>query len=493
MEASTKRIIKSLKPVKPQAELPKPTEENQHVLDLMLKTKKNLNLRCLAGTGKTTMFEMIERAIPQQPILYIVFGSKNQKEAKEKMLSTTDPRTFNSVGLECWQGNFAKDKKVTWNDKKNREILKALIQASSRRIQQELWDVYFEVIAAVEMAKSIGYVPDGGKWPDAIRLADRNELASKLDEKPDSLVFELTDEVLNRSIQASYAGSCDFNDQVYMPALFCGTYPRPDLMFLDEEQDANPVNLQLLKRFGKGRLVGAGDECQNIYGFRGASSDAMAEAAAHWDMTECTLSISFRCPERVVEYARWRAPHFRWIKPGGHVERLEGLEYRDFVDGAAVICRNNAPLFKLGMSLLQNGRSVTVAGSDIGPKLVGIMRRLGDEDTPRSHVLSLIEDWRQEKLENESKSADDLADCMKVFATYGDSLGLAMKYVEHLFSQRGTLKLLTGHKSKGLEYDTVYLLDTWLLREDLQDQNLRYVMQTRSANALYEIETKDIR
>src|SRR6516225_6706807 len=80
VQESTKRIIKSLKPKTPKAELPKPTEENQHVLDLVTSTSDNLLLRCRAGTGKTTMFEMIEKAIPQQPILYIVFGTKNQKE-----------------------------------------------------------------------------------------------------------------------------------------------------------------------------------------------------------------------------------------------------------------------------------------------------------------------------------------------------------------------------------------------------------------------------
>jgi hypothetical protein len=490
LDATAKRIIKSLKPKIPKAELPQPTEENQHVLNLVTSTSDNLLLRCRAGTGKTTMFEMIERAIPQQPILYIVFGAKNQKEAKEKMLSTTDPRTFNSIGVQCWQGTMTA--KVSLNDKKCREILKTLIENSPKRVRRELWDVYFDVIGAVAMAKSIGYVPQN-KWPDAIRLANRTELAAKLDSPPDDLIFELTDEVLNRSIAAAYSGSCDYNDQVYMPALFCGTYPRPDLTFVDEKQDANPVNLQLLKRFGPGRVIGAGDECQNIYGFRGASADAMAEAQAHWEMTECKLSISFRCPEKVVEYARWRAPDFRWIKPGGHVERLPNLGYKDIIENSAIICRNNAPLFKLGMQLLQNGRSVTVAGSDIGPTLKGIMRRLGDDDTPRSRVLGLIEDWRQEKLNNESKSADDIADCMKVFATYGSTLGLAMKYVGHLFAQTGTLKLLTGHKSKGLEFDTVYLLDTWLLKEDLQDQNLRYVMQTRSANELYEVNTQDIK
>lgn len=82
---------------------------------------------------------------------------------------------------------------------------------------------------------------------------------------------------------------------------------------------------------------------------------------------------------------------------------------------------------------------------------------------------------------------------MLVFAEHGDSLGQAIAYAEHLFQQSGSIKLITGHKSKGLEFDRVFLLDTFLLKKDEQDQNLRYVMQTRSQNELYEIDSDAIK
>lgn len=121
------------------------------------------------------------------------------------------------------------------------------------------------------------------------------------------------------------------------------------------------------------------------------------------------------------------------------------------------------------------------------------MRKLGDATLDRRATLSAIEDWREARLVAGSKSAPDLADCMRVFAEHGDTLGAAISYAEHIFAQRGTIRLLTGHKSKGLEFDDVYWIDPDLCdpaRE--QDNNLRYVITTRSQNKLTKLDSSDI-
>ncbi len=52
---------------------------------------------------------------------------------------------------------------------------------------------------------------------------------------------------------------------------------------------------------------------------------------------------------------------------------------------------------------------------------------------------------------------------------------------------------MTGHKSKGLEFNTVYHLDPWLIGDDEQELNLKYVIGTRSADSYFEINSGDIR
>ena len=175
------------------------------------------------------------------------------------------------------------------------------------------------------------------------------------------------------------------------------------------------------------------------------------------------------------------------------MESLREMVPSDFGGNSTIICRNNAPLFRGAMGLLIAGHSVSVSGSDIGPKLIGIMKRLGPEDMGTTSLLAAIADWEAEKLDKGSTTAADLAECMRVFASHGSSLSTAISYAEHLFAQKGTIRLMTGHKAKGLEFETVYFLDPWLCREEEQDQNLRYVIQTRSMDKLFEINSRDIR
>lgn len=471
---------------------PSPTEEQSHILKLAAETSSNLMINALAGAGKTSTLEMIEQAVDVRPILYLVFNKRNAEEAEERMLSTTTVRTFNSLGHRIWAKACAKNQ-LKVDSKKSQTLLREIIdEVKDRPTKNLIWSVFWEVINAVAMAKAVGYVPEG-KYTNAQRLATRTEFHSALDEDPDDFTADLIDATLARSIKGAYEGHIDYNDQIYMPALFGGTYPRFPLVMVDEYQDLNPVNHAMITRLVKNRLVGVGDENQTVYLFRGAKRGGMAAAKAQYKMTSVDLSVSFRCPRAIVEAARWRVPHFKWIKEGGHVESLRELDGTSIPDDATIICRNNAPLFKQAMSLLASGRSVSIAGSEIGPKLVAIMRKLGDEGMSRGSTLAAIADWEAEKLSKESTTASDLASCMRVFAEHGSTLAQAISYAEHLFAQRGSIRLMTGHKSKGLEFDTVFHLDPWLCGESEQDLNLKYVITTRSKDKLFEIDSRDIR
>ena len=297
-----------------------------------------------------------------------------------------------------------------------------------------------------------------------------------------------------RSIAAAYAGSCDFNDQIYMPTLFAGTFPEFPLVMIDEYQDLNPVNHEMIRKLTKHRLIGVGDPFQSIYEFRGAESGGMARAVQTFKMTECDLSVSFRCPRRIVEHVRWRVPKFKWVKEGGEITKVQGAIWLDLIVNAPAtfICRNNAPLFKLAMRFLNEGHSVQVLGSDIGPRLIATMRKLGT-DLDRAELLAAIDSWLEAREARGSKSAKDTAECMRVFASHGQNLTQAVAYAEHLFAQKGKITFTTGHKAKGLEWSTVFHLDPWLCDDTEQDKNLRYVISTRSSDRLFEVNSEDIR
>src|SRR5882762_3004015 len=470
------------------------TDEQSTIISAAKGSGANLMIQALAGTGKTFTLEATERAVPRSAILYLVFGKKNADEAKKKMLPTTVVQTFNSCGHRIWgscrsltlQNGYGKVSKC-------RIILKDIISAAPKAYSETLWGVYHEVLAGVGLAKALGYAPDANS--NAKRLLSRTQFHSFLDETPDDLTADLIDTVLSRSIKQAYEGLIDYNDQVYMPALFGGAYPQFPLVLVDEYQDLSPVNHAFLKKLVRGRLIGVGDPWQNIYGFRGAKAGGIEEAKEAYKCEGHSLSISFRCPEAIVRNVHWHVPHFKWFSEGGAVEAPDALNATDISDSTTIICRNNAPLLSMAFKLLSSGRSISIAGSDIGPRLVGIMKKLGPPTLSQKGVMETIAEWEADRLEKESKSAVDMAACMRVFAGRAKDLDEAIAYAEAIFKQQGTILLTTGHKAKGLEWANVIHLDPWLVRTNPsdQDRNLDYVISTRSSDRLTEIDSDNIK
>ena len=467
------------------------TDEQQAIYEATASTKDNLIIEASAGTGKTYMLESLGPALKGKNVLYLVFNVRNAKEAKERMPYNYETKTLNGFGHGTWMQTIGHG--VALNKTKTKTIFKELVDEAPKSARSEMWECYDVVYHGVSMAKALGYAPPS--YPQAQALIKKGDFHAALDEVPDDLAADLIDEVLTRSIAAAYRGTIDYDDQIYMPALFKATYTKYPIVLVDELQDLSPVQHEMLRRIGANRVIGVGDTCQNIYGFRGAKTRGMEEAKARFEMKEFPLSISFRCPEAIVRHVHWRVPTFRWSKTGGHVEKPTKLANGDIPDNATIICRNNAPLLRTAFSLLRSGRSVSVAGSDIGPRVVGTMRRLGPETLGRHAVLTAIGEWLEKKLEAESRTAQDLADCMSVFAQQGDTLGDAIRYAEHIFKAEGSILLTTGHKAKGLEWPWVLHLDPWLVRgtrSDEQNQNLDYVISTRSSDRLIEIDSSQI-
>lgn len=427
---------------------------------------------------------MLEPVLPSRPVLYLAFNKRVVDEAKGRLRSTTLIKTFNGLGHGMW----GKGRTLKLDTKKTNNLFKEMVDALPKDQRNAAWDCYSAVADGVGRAKALGYIPSRHAMAEKSLVGDLTFHAS-LDETPDDLAADLIDDMLSRSISAAFKGHIDFNDQLYMPALFSSksAFSAFPTILVDEAQDLNPIQHCLISRLVTGRLIIVGDPYQSIYGFRGAKAEGMASLEADFDMDKLSLSVSFRCPEAIVRAAQWRVPHFRWFKTGGKVETLHTVDIADLPDDSVILCRNNAPLLTAAFLILAAGRSVSIVGSDIGPRIVGLMRKLGDEDQQQSTTLDAIAEWEAIRLERDSKSAADLAACMRVFVEQTSTLGTAISYAEHIFAQRGGIQLSTIHKAKGLEWSHVYFLNPNLIGHNEQEKNLRYVAQTRSADYLAEI------
>jgi DNA helicase II / ATP-dependent DNA helicase PcrA len=391
-------------------------------------------------------------------------------------------RTLNSIGHRVWQSTTRKNLRV--DTKKTSRILKSLPLLPKQK--DEFYGTLDDTYELIRAAKVQGWKPVDGGLP-------------RVDFTPTSLQERLCYETLKQTIVEAYDGVIDYDDQIYMPTLFAVTWPKFPLVMLDEAQDISPLNIMMLQKLAQQRLIAVGDSHQSIYGFRGSVSEGMEKLAETFHMRRLTLNVSFRCPRVIVSKARAHAPSMMW--PDWAQEGVFGQihEWNCGViqDGAAVICRNNAPLFKLGLMLLQKGRGVNIVGRDIGSGLTRIMGKFGPLSLTQSMVLAKITDWEKHELDRgKSKGAtSDRAACLRVFGSAAENLGGALTYAKTIFEATGPITLLSGHKAKGLEYDIVYHLDPWRIpstyaqtEEELtQEKNLAYVILTRAKHEYYEL------
>src|SRR6516162_3360379 len=475
-----------------------PTPEQKDIIDAALNTKDNLLVNALAGAAKTTTLEMICTRMPPQPVLSVAFNKRIADEMGKRLPGFVECRTLNSVGHRVWMQSITN--KVILNTKKNYEILKAQIDSLKTSERRDAYDTFPDTLKSIAKAKLAGYIPDG-KYPQAKRLTTSEPFWESIDEQGLDPDRALVDAALTESIKQAYAGHIDFDDQIYMSTLFGGAFPRFPTVMGDEVQDWSEINHAMLERLVTDRLIAVGDPHQSIYRFRGAKSSGMATLKEKFNMREMELSISFRCPKAVIRNAHFRAPHMMWPDwaKEGLVKQLGAWDAHTIKDGGAVICRNNAPLFSLAFKLLRRGRGVKLVGFDIGPNLVRTLSKLGDEALTQEQVNAAIDKWEAEQLlrSKAEGTIKDKAECLRVFSSFGPTLGAAIAYAKDLFAQSGPIQLLSGHKAKGLEWETVYHLDPWrnpsafaVTNEELeQEQNVRYVIETRAKESLYFMDT----
>ena len=159
---------------------------------------------------------------------------------------------------------------------------------------------------------------------------------------------------------------------------------------------------------------------------------------------------------------------------------------QDVPEQAAIICRNNAPLFAMAIKLLKNGRSPKIIGNDFTKGIVKKLKSLGDTSMSKKELMEETYQWRDKELlkSRNPKLIEDKTECFLIFAENAATLGGAIAYAEHILSQAGPIQLMTIHKAKGLEFDNVIFLDEFLVGDEDQDPNLRYVIITRAKERL---------
>lgn len=111
----------------------------------------------------------------------------------------------------------------------------------------------------------------------------------------------------------------DFTDLILHCLEYVPQAPgKPDLILADEAQDLDPLELQLLRKWGAaaGRLILVGDPQQNLYFWRGAQPSAFAQGKLPRGHVR-HLKQSYRVPRAVDQAAK------AWLKPQANATQVK--------------------------------------------------------------------------------------------------------------------------------------------------------------------------
>lgn len=471
-----------------------PTPEQSACVEAAQHLPNNLLISARAGAAKTSTLILIANALPSVNMLCLAFNKKIAGEMKDKLPPNCTAMTLNSLGHRAWASTIGK--RLTLKQDKCYTLLQEELERLPEIERKEIYENLGTILRAIQTAKSAGHVPDSiAETQKSERFLSDDELFEELDDIFSPVEEDIIISVLRRSILLAFEGVIDFADQLLMPTVFRAIFPPFSLVLVDEAQDLSELNHLMLKKVVRRRIIAVGDQAQAIYAFRGAHESGMEEMRLKFDMTTLSLTKSFRCPPAITEHVRWRTPDITSGNPfPGEIHKPRTWSLSDIPDDAAIITRNNAPLFGLAIQFLKAGRYPNLWGNDIGRGLMKVMEKLGAPSMKQSAAMEALATWQDaqsRKVKNQTL-LEDRTECIRVFIRATPTLGEAIKFCEHILRSEGRVNLMTGHKSKGHEFDHVFFLNESSVRDEGQDLNLRYVICTRAKRTLTYIETKNL-
>lgn len=469
----------------------------------------NLMVEAVAGSGKTTTIVHGLRHLPAHlNVCMLAFNKSIATELSGKVPAGVVVKTFHSLGFAAYRS--AVPGRVEVDGKKTYKVLETFLN------RDECWDYGAPVAKLVGLAKQAGFGLPGvdtsaQQWQ---ALADHYDVSAK---KGTSWTRVLAHAARALELSGRTLDVVDFDDMLYMPLLTGAAWPHFDVVFVDEAQDTNRLQVDIVKALIEpkpgvfasgppGRLVFVGDRRQAIYGFRGADASALDNISAEFRCRHLPLSVTYRCPKTVVREAQTNgAPEIEAYEHAaeGAVKVVETFHAEDFGAADAVLCRNKAPLLSLAYACIAQGVGVRFLGREIGQGLIKLVEKLRARDL--DDLLAKLRTWERKETDRARAdgremavaAAEDKAECIRVAvgalpldATVG---GLVASLKAVFDEKRGRLLTLsTIHKSKGMEWPVVWLLDEhlmpskWALQAWQQEQeaNLRYVAITRAESEL---------
>lgn len=494
----------------------------QDIYDYIVYESGNLVVEAAAGAGKTTTLVNCVRLIPEDKKILLCAFNKDivtELEKKTKDFENVDVRTLHGLGLAMLKRNYPTIAPVPNTFKYESYIKNNIRSLSSLDLRRLSSKDYFRYINNIKKYVDYGRYYLCQNERDLDFIEDRYDIETIKDEKSIAL------EVMRWG--KTELEDIDYTDMVWFPHVL---YLKPvgllyDYIMVDECQDMNKAERELILKCRKmgTRLMSVGDRNQMLYSFAGGDPDSF-NALLSIPNTKCLpLSISYRCPRNIVEFARQLVPTIEANEANTNEGKVVyDVSLDDVEDGDMILCRNNAPLLQVYNEFLKVGKKAHIRGKDIGSnlkKLVqsmkqdkinvdcredGLFVRLYDDlFTTRNQIMDKSAIDAQSAMK--SPIIDAKLDMIKALEVLSEGINTTEELIEKIDEifpkkdKKGGISLSTVHKAKGLEANNVYIVCRSLMPsksakkdwEIQQEQNLMYVAYTRAKNKLGFVDEKD--
>lgn len=461
--------------------------------------KGNAVVQAVAGSGKSTTSVEAMKHVPAG--LSSIFLAFNKSIAEELKAKGVNARTFHSL---------------VFNPAIKARVGGRLETNKLRQLVKENWtDKDAEMYAAfcyrmVGMARQVGIgclVDDTEEQWSAIIDYHGFEIDNEFGEYSVAIA-----KARNLLVLCNQDQRLDFDDMMYRVVKDGISLPKFDFIFVDEAQDTNAIQRAVLRKIMKpsSRIVAVGDRRQSIYGFRGADSSAMDLIQSEFNAIELPLSITYRCANNIVKEAKAFSPEIQAASTAvdGEVVRLGyNFKLEDIKPKDMIICRTTKPLISLCYLFISNKIPAMVMGKEIGQGMVSLIDKMKARGIDALIIkLNVFREREVEKARarDQENKIDAINDKVESIMVLIESLEETNRTIPHLigvinemFSNgAGKIVLATIHKAKGLEADTVWIVNnnkTFKLRhqwQQIQENNMKYVAITRARNKLVYINIK---
>ncbi|MBR9859798.1 ATP-dependent helicase [bacterium] len=304
-----------------------------------------------------------------------------------------------------------------------------------------------------------------------------------------------------------------------------------DMVFIDECQDLSKAQFKIALKYVKqnGRILAVGDPSQSIYGFAGADISSFDNIRNKLpNVTNLKLSYCFRCPNTVIDLAKnYRDDITPFKDKAGEVSRISYDEFYDKVKpNDMVLCRTKAPILKAIFRFIELSVPIDVHQDDLNLLISELKKLFKKEeleitelnnplfwDDVRSRNIYFIEKDAERIIDETIKSSfiSEELELLEVKIKFIKDISFSIEQwkdlkdlLENIFnlfqSETDAVKLSTIHKAKGLENNTVFILNYDKLPlyrpdqtdwEEVQEKNLKYVAITRSKKDLILVDSPE--